>query len=276
MPTNKKETGLSTKLTDDMLAVLEDSFPTEPAFNRKMLPRIAFVSQDVTEGKGKTMKVVMEAGTFLIEKQDPEAKEVKGKNGKMQKPWVKEEIGTEIEAIILFERKQLKYYDSDNNKFTSSPVYDTDDQEVPLFCDGQEVDRGLPKDLQAQKKFAGLSAKGKPVSKLENNKILYVLYNNEMFQMNLRGSSMYAYLTYKRQNIPNTVLTKMSSEAKENGSIAWNQMTFEAVRPINTEEFKVVAEHLQDIKSGIEAEKAFFKASAPVEGKSKKDEDDDF
>ncbi len=245
-----KKTELANVMSQDTLALLRESFPVEPSFNRTLLPRLSLVSQDVTEGKGKAMKVITEAGTFLTEKETEE------KNEAGKKIWAKEEIGTEIEAIIFFKRKQLKFYDGE--KYTSSPVYDTDDQIIPLFKDKQEVDRGTPAELKSRPIYQGKSAKGKDISKLEENRVLYVLYKGEPYQMNLRGNSMYAFMSYSKSVVIPSVVTKMSSEAKENGAIAWNQMTFEAVRSLNEKEGQEVVIRLKEAVESIKQEKEYF------------------
>lgn len=251
----KKETGLSTQLSDKTAEMLANSFPVEASFNRVLLPRLSMASQDVTEGKGKAMKVVTEAGTFFTEKQTDE----KDENGKNL--WEKIEVGTELEIIIFFRRKQLKFFDGE--KYTSSPVYDTDDQVIPLFRDKQEVDRGTPPELKSRKEYQGLSAKGKPVSKLEENRVLYVLYEGEIYQMNLRGMSMYAFMTYAKANNPSTVLTSIASEAKKNGAIAWNQMTFKVSRPLNEKEGQEILGHIKEVVEGIKQEKQFYAQATP-------------
>lgn len=251
------------QLPDEMLAQLRQDYPTEAAFNRVLLPRLGLVSQDITEGKGKSKKVTTEAGTFFIERQgeeeDPETK---------QKKWVREEIGTEAEGIILFQRKQLKYYDEAKEEYTSSPVYDTDDEEIPLFLNKSEVERGTPAELK--KLYPGVSkSSGKAISLLEDNRILYVMMDiddkAEIFQMNLRGSSMYSFMTYARKTLPPSVVTKFGSEEKEKGSIEWNMMTFEPLRSLTKEEAKTVIEKITEIKNGIAAEKAYFQATAPTD-----------
>lgn len=269
---NSKSTAVATLPSKEVMQTLRAEFPVDQGFTRNILPRISMVSQDETEGKGKAMKVVTEAGTFFLEKQGEEEDE----SGK--KVWEKSELGTSIKATIVFQRKQLKFYDSANNVFTSSPIYDTDDQIIPLFKDKKEVHRGTPAELKKIKEYQGVSAAGKPMSKLEDNKILYVLYEGEMYQMNLRGTSMYAYMTYVRElnkegMLPPTVLTKFDSESKENGAIAWNQMTFENVRPLNNKEVDDVMEHLIDIKQGVDQEKAFYANSNAEKTKADKDFD---
>lgn len=264
-----KKNELSVVASEESLAILRDSYPVESGFQRTFYPRLGMYSQDVTEGKGKAMKVVTEAGMFYVEYQSDEIDPETGK-----KIWTREEIGTSFEAIILFQRKQLRFYDSANETYTSSPVYDLDDEVLPLFCNKAEVDRGTPAELKSREIYKGKSAKGKDISKLEDNRILYVLYKDKVYQMNLRGTSMYAFKTYKSKIAsPNTVLTHMSSEAKENGSIAWNQMTFEAKRTITQEEADQVQAHLENIKGDIAAEKGYFASLKEnvIEGESEAD-----
>lgn len=260
----KKETGVAVRpstavakeVNEETLALLADSYPVEQGMNRILLPRLGLVSQDKTEevrnpktGK-KEIKVITEAGTFYIEHQTDEVDE----NGK--KVWNREELGGSLEGIILFQRKQLKMYDEKTELYTSSPIYDRDDEVLPLFCDKSEVARGTPAELKAGYQFT--DDNGKQKSKLEDNRILYVEYNGEVFQMNLRGSSMYSFLTYARKTLPNAVVTEFSSEAKEKGTINWNQMTFTPKRKLTQKEAEVVVEKCQEIKGAINAEKAQY------------------
>lgn len=256
----KKETAVANVISEEALAVLRESYPVEQGPVRIMLPRLGMASQDVTEGKGKSMKVTMEAGTFFIEKETDEV------NDEGKKIWSKDELGTSVEGIIVFQRRQLRYFDGEN--YTSSPIYDTDDQVVPLFANKQEVDRGTPTELKARKIYQGVSAKGKPISKLEENRVLYVLHEGELYQMSIRGTSMYAFMTYARNVLPPGTITRFSSEAKENGSIAWSQMTFEAVRPITKEEGVLVQEKMNELREAVAAEKAFYASKTTAQPKS--------
>lgn len=248
----KKETGVATVASEEQLAQLKSAFPAEQGFTRNLFPRLGMFSQDQTEGKGKAMKVVTEAGTFFLEHEteeiDPETK---------KKIWQKDEIGTDAEVIIIFQRKQLRFYDESDESYTSSSVYDTDDEVIPLWKNKAEIARGTAEELKARPEYQ-YEKDGKVKSKLEDNRILYVLYNGELYQMNLRGSSMYSWMSYQRKVAPPTVLTHLSSEAKEKGTIAWNQMTFEAVRQLNNEEAGDVIAKVGEIKEGIAAEKEFF------------------
>lgn len=242
--------------SDKELAALRNEFPIESSYQRILLPRLGLISQDVTEGRGKSLKVIAEAGIFYIDRQEDEENAETGK-----KDWNREELGTSVEAIILYQRKQLRFYDGE--KYTSSPIYDSNDEVVPLFKDKAEVARGIPKELQARPEFQGTTAKGKPTSKLEENRILYVLYKGEIYQLNIRGTSMFAFFKYSREVTPNTVLTEFDSEPKENGATKWNQMTFKKVRVITSKEAKEVMERIQSLKEGILAEKAFYAGRDP-------------
>jgi hypothetical protein len=232
-----------------VLAQLASSFPVETGRISIRLPRLGMFSQDVTEGKGKNMKVVAEAGTFYIENESEDTDET----GK--KLWTKDELGKEIEVIIVYQRKQLKMYDSDTKKFTSSPVYDDDNEVIPLFCDKKEVARGTPEDLKARYM---VEKAGKKKSELKDQRVLYVLYNGDLHQLNLGGSSMYSYLNYARKVSPITVVSALNSVFEENGDIEWNKMTFTNVGQISGEQVALVQENLAKVKTAIAAEKQSF------------------
>ena len=113
----KKETAVTTKADTEQLEILKQSYPVEQGFNRIQLPRIGMMEQDKTEeGKGKAMKVVAEAGDLLYRSTDGRRNGRKGK-----KIWDKKEIGTSFEGTIVYKRKQLRFYDSANETYTSSP-----------------------------------------------------------------------------------------------------------------------------------------------------------
>lgn len=262
----KKSTAVVTVASAEALAELQASFPVEQGFTRTFLPRLGMYSQDVVDGKGKTMKVTTEAGEFYIERQEEEEND----KGEMEKVWKRKEIGNEIEAIIIFQRKQLKYYDEKTETYTSSPVYDTEDEIIPLFLNKAEIARGTPAELKARKEYQ-FEKDGKTKSKLEDNRILYVLYKDEVYQMNLRGSSMYSWMGYARKVLPPSVLTGMNSEAKEKGTIAWNQMTFEKVRDLNQKELNAVLAKVAEIKDAVKTEKSFYASVAASSDAAKKE-----
>lgn len=249
---NKKGTELTTELSEEQLAVLRSEYPVEQAYTRILLPRLGLVSQDKYEGKGKAAKLVAEAGMFFIEHQSVDVDEATGK-----RMWTREDLGNVIEGIIIYQRKQLRFYDETTKKYTSSPIYDSNDKVVPLFCDKVKVAVDTPDNLK--KMYPGVSKKtGKPKSNLEEDRILYVLYNDEMYQMNLRSTSMYAFFAYARQTLAPSVVTTFGSEPKENGATQWNQMNFHAKRKVTPKEASMIIEKVGEIKSGIADEKAFF------------------
>lgn len=252
----KKETGVSV-VDEKALAELKAAFPVEQGVNRVFLPRLGLVSQDKFEGKGKNAKLIKEAGQFFKEVQTEELDE------NQKKIWEHEDLGLAIEGIILYQRKQLRMYDEATETYTSSPVYDNEDDVVPLFCEKKEVARGTPAELKALYQYKDKDDKTK--SKLEDNRILYVLYDEEVYQLNLRGSSMYSWLTYARKVSPPTVVTTFGSEAKEKGSIEWNMMTFNVSRALNGKEVEEVLTKVREIKEGIDAEKQHYASKREAE-----------
>ena len=255
---NKKETAVATVASEEQLALLRSEFPQEQGYKRNILPKLGMFSQDQTEefknpktGK-KEIKITSEAGTFYLEKETGELDE----NDK--KIWAKDEIGTEIEATIIYSRKQLKFYDESTESFISSAVYDNDDEVIPLWANKAEIAKGTPAELKARPEYQ-FEEDGKKKSRLKDNRILYVLYEGELYQMSIGGSSMYSWMSFLRKILsPASMVLKLSSEPKEKGKIAWNQMTFERVRDINAEEADTIIGLVTDIKNGILAEKAFF------------------
>ena len=237
----------------EALQALSNSFPVEQSFTRIMLPRLTFKSQNVTEGKGKNMTVVIEAGSFLEERETDEI------NDDGKKVWSKDDLGTTIEGTIVYQRKQLRYFDETTEEFTSSPIYDNDDEIIPLFCNKVEKHRGTPAELKALYQYTGKD--GKVKTNLEDNRILFILKDGELYQLNLRGSSMYAFMKFARDMkstpIP-ALLLSFNSQPMEKGTIEWNQMTFNVVRQLNADEVTTVLGHISEIRDSITQEKAFF------------------
>lgn len=267
MATKAKSKAVSVQADEDVLAQLASAYPQEEGGKGILLPRLGMFSQDKTEetknsktGK-KEIKIMNEAGTFFIDRQTDEV----DKDGK--KVWEKEEIGSSIEGIIFYKRHQLRMFDEATEEYTSSPVYDSPDEVIPLFCDKKEVARGTPAELKA--KYMYTTKDGKNKSALEDNRIVYVLYEGEPYQMNLRGSSMYSLLTYERSVQAPTVLTEMSSEAMEKGDISWNKMTFRAVRKLTGEEAMKVLELQKNAAEAIAVSKASFAQRDEAEAKFK-------
>lgn len=251
----RKSREVSTEVNEETLALLRESYPVEQGANRIFLPRLGMVSQDKTEevgtGRNKKINLIAAAGEFFLDKQTDEEDPETGK-----KRWERTDLGNTIDGIILFQRKQLKLYDEKTKTYTSSPIYDNENEVLPLFCDKSEVARGTPAELQAKYQYTDKDNKVK--SKLEIQRVLYVEYEGEVYQMNLRGSSMYSFLTYTKKVLANAVVTTFSSEPKENGQVAWNQMTFSVKRKLTQKEAEAVVEKCQEIKQAIESEKAQY------------------
>lgn len=263
MKTNKtkievEETAVALAPSKEALEMLKQAFPAEVGYEKLYLPRIEYVSQDKMEGEGKNKKCVIEAGTFFLSKETT-SKDTEGKT-----VWSKDEIGKEMEAVIVFSRKQLKYYDNALETFTSSTVYDEDDESIALFCGGAKIAEGKPEDLK--KRYEYRDEDGKVKSKLEDNKILIVLYKGELYNLSLRGSSMWSYKSFakKTQNIP-AQLTKFYSEARTKGQISWNAMMFDKSRDLNADEVGEVMSKVIEIKSAIGSEKAYYKKDKEIE-----------
>lgn len=276
----KKNTGLVVKKTnavaktaseEQISALALGGVEQEASYTRISLPRFGMVAQDKTEehgtGKNKTISVIEAAGTFFYERETED--EVERKDGTMGKEWTHEQIDeNEVpEIIIVAARKQLRYWDTAEKKYTSSPVFDTADEEVVLFKDRQEVDRGTMRDLQSR--FPkGTTSKGKKFPLLKEEAILYVLIEGELFQMNVRGSSLWALSSYKRKVPISTVVTALGYEQETSGSNTYTKMTFNAVRKLNAQEAEMAIEKIREIKQAIADQKEYFSGMAD-------DEDDD-
>jgi len=213
-------------------------------------PRIGLFSQDQTEGKGKSLRVTIEGGVFFLETQSEEVNEETGK-----KDFIKDEIGKEVEIKILYKRYQLRMYDGNTEEFTSSPIYDDENEKVQLYCKKQKTDEGTPKELI--ERYSTLDPKtGKKKSALELQRVLYVEYDGEIHQMNLRGSSMFALLKYEREvGNPTVYLTKIVSEFMEKGTNQWYKMTFSIKRKLTKAEETKKVKQQEELLAKIEEHK---------------------
>ncbi len=120
-----------TKIDEKELMTLNEAFPVVEQNNRLSLPRFGMLSKDIVEesgtGKKKTIKVIEASGTFFTEV---------GSGDDVEKTFLE---GEEKDVIIVFHRKQLKYFDKGLEKFISSPIFDTDDQVIPLYLDSSSL-----------------------------------------------------------------------------------------------------------------------------------------
>lgn len=260
---------MTKKLTEEQLALLNESYPVAEESNRLTLPRFGMLSKDIVEttgtGKNKKIKVVQAAGTFFTERDLGEVDE----NGK--KVWTKEFLEDETaEVIITFHRFQLRKYDSSLEKFISTPIYDTADQVLPLYLDKQIIKRGTEAELQAL--YPALTQKGKPTSDLKKDLILFVVYKDELFQSNVSQSTKYEFLTYKKSINPSTVVTELSSKEETFGDNTYRKMMFKNVRMIDADEFEIVTESQTTLKEAV-ANDAQFLLSAAGNNDAKADEE---
>lgn len=251
---SKKETEVAV-LTEEQLEILNGNYPMSEEGDRLTLPRFGMLSKDIVEesgtGRNKKIEVIQPAGTFFTERDLGETNE----EGK--KVWTKEFIDSEtVDVVIAFHRYQLRKFDSSLNKFISSPIYDTPDQVLPLYLDKQVIKRGTEKELQML--YPALTQKGKPTSDLKKETILYVLYNNEMFQMNLSVSSGWNFSTYKRSVNPSTVITTLGSVEDTFGSNVYRKVTFAKGRTITPDEFNTVVDTQAVLKEQVQKDSQQF------------------
>jgi len=240
------------KIDEKELANLNEAFPVVEANNRLVLPRFGMLSKDIVEetgtGKKKTIKVIEASGTFFTEV---------GNGEDVEKTFLE---GEEKDVIIVFHRKQLKYFDKGLEQFISSPVFDTDDQIIPLYLDKRVVAKGTKDELQAR--YPALTQKGKKTSDLKEHKVLYVLVDGEFYQMNVSISSGWAFSKYasgfKDGTSPATVVTTLSSSEETFGTNTFRKIVFTNKRPINAEELAQVKESQSLIKDVAEATQAYY------------------
>ena len=250
-----KEKGLS----EEQLAVLNEGYPVNDDKSRQSLPRFGMISKDITEetgtGKNKKISIIQPAGTFYTEK---DLGEVDPETG--NKVWTKEFIdGETVDVIITYHRRQLRKYDSTLKKFISSPVFDNDQQVIPLYLDKQKIQHGTQAELQA--KYPALTQKGKPTSDLKEETILYVLYEGELHQFNLSQSSKWAFKDYKKGVNPSTVVTTLGSSEETFGTNTYRKVTFTNKSPITADDFDLVVEGQTMLKEQVENDSKLYLAS---------------
>lgn len=255
MAKNKEQ---SLALTEEQKALLDNSFPVGDQSNRLSLPKFGMLSKDITEesgtGKNKKIKVIEAAGTFYTESDEGE------KNEEGKSVWTKTYLeGETVDLQIVYFRHQLRMYDSSLSKFYSTPIYDNAEQTLPLYMDKQIVKRGTEKDLQAM--FPKVTLKGKPGSKLDKKTILYVLWDNKMYQFELSVSSGWEFSTFRKKINPSSVITTLSSTEEQAGSNVYRKINFNIKRPITSDEFDTVAENQTQVKAVVESDSRFLLSS---------------
>ncbi len=250
------------KVDEQELATLNEAFPVVEANNRLSLPRFGMLSKDIVEesgtGKNKKIKVIEASGTFFTEI---------GNGDDMEKTFLE---GEEKDVIIVFHRKQLKYFDKGLEKFISSPIFDNDDQVIPLYLDKRVVAKGTKQELQDR--YPALTQKGKKTSDLKEYKVLYVLVDGVFYQMNTAISSGWAFNKYasefKEGTSPATVVTTLTSHEETFGSNTFRKIDFTNKRPITADELALVKESQALIKDVAQATQAYYlgQANLAIEG----------
>lgn len=250
-------TAVTTEASAEALAALAAMFPQADTINRTQFPKLVFKSQTLLDDDEET--VLVKAGTFFIERPTEEV----GEDGK--KKWEKVELGKELSGHIILHRRRLQYWDAKAEEFTSSPMFDSATDIVPLFCAGEYVTEGTPAELKKlypeMKEFENKKTgemEMKEVSKLKDATVLYVIVEGELLELTITGTSRFAWLDYlKKTNVP-TVITDFNSTPQKQGTTKWNQMTFTAGRTPTAEEAQSALATLADLQAGIQAEKDFY------------------
>lgn len=240
------------KIDEKELATLNEAFPVVESTNRLLLPRFGMLSKDIVaesgSGKSKKIKVVEASGTFFTEV---------GNGDDMEKTFLE---GEEKDIIIVFHRKQLKYYDKGLEQFISSPVFDTDEQIIPLYLDKRVIARGTRQELQDL--YPALTQKGKKTSDLKEHKVLYVIFEDTFYQMSLSISSGWSFgkyaQTFRDGQSPATVVTSVGSTEETAGSNTYRKMDFNSKRAITASELELVKENQLLIKEVSKSTQEFY------------------
>ena len=268
----KTKAAVEEKLSEEQLAILNESYPISPDESSGLkLPRLGMLSKDITEesgtGKSKKIEVVQAAGTFYTESDQGEVNEETGKA-----KWTKEYLdAATLDVIIVYHRRQLRRFDAGLKKFYSTPIFDDATQIVPLYLDGQIVKRGNQAELQAL--YPKLTQKGKPSSDLKEEAILYVIYKNELYQMNISQSSKWMFKTYKKSLNPSTVVTTIGSVEDTFGDNTFYKMTFASKGIIDVKMFETVVTQQNVVKDQVENDQKFYLASGGQEAAADKEFD---
>lgn len=256
----------------EALQALDALVPQGDTYNRVQFPKLVFKSQNkfgdkldkdgnpVLDADGEVEQVqAVKAGSFYIEKPTGETDE----NGK--ELWSSELIGKEVKAHIVYHRKRLQMWDADEEVFYSTPIYDDNSELVPLFKQGEFVTEGKPAELQAlypklqeyTDKKTG-EKKTRMGSKLQEASVVYLLVNDELLELTLTGTSMWAFSAYIRKHFFARGITTLNSTKEENGSIKWNKMSFKLEEGLTNDQALLAVQTISELKQGIADEKAFY------------------
>ena len=229
------------------LEALKASYPqhAEDNYVKNNLPQIRFKAKAVLDDEDK---VVTKAGTFVTVVRSEEKVDDKYE-------YTENVLGADITVDVLYERYKLNYYNSGDNAYVSSPVFDNKEEVVKLFSGGKEIASGTVAELQGQYL---IEKDGKKKSELQLLKVLYVLYNGDVHEMTLSLGNGYAWRKYKQETMVPVVHTKIASKKTEHGGNKYNEMTFTAGEYLTEEEAVRNLAIVEDIRKGIAEEKAFY------------------
>ena len=229
------------------LEALRASYPqhAEDNYVKNNLPQIRFKAKAVLDDDDK---VVTKAGTFVTVVRSEEKVDDKYE-------YTENVLGADITVDVLYERYKLNYYNSGDNAYVSSPVFDNKEEVVKLFSGGKEIASGTVAELQGQYL---IEKDGKKKSELQLLKVLYVLYDGDVHEMTLSLGNGYAWRKYKQETMVPVVHTKIASKKTEHGGNKYNEMTFTAGEYLTEEEAVRNLSIVEDIKKGIAEEKAFY------------------
>jgi len=230
------------------LEALKASYPQhdEDNYVKNNLPQIRFKAKAVLDDEDK---VVTKAGTFITVVRSEE------KNVEDKYEYTEVPVGTDITVDVLYERYKMNYYNSADNAYVSSPVFDQKEEVVKLFSNGKQIASGTMTELQEQYM---VEKDGKKKSELELLKVLYVLYNGSVHELTLSLGNGFTFRKYKQETQVPLVHTKIGSKKTEYGGNKYNAMTFTAGEYLTEEEAVKNLELVQDIIKGIKEEKAFY------------------
>lgn len=257
-----------TKLTEEQLAVLNESFPvsTDESSGLK-LPRLGMISKNVTEetgtGRNKKIVILQPAGSFFTESDEGEV-DAAGK-----KVWTRHYIEEPtIEGTIVFYRRQLRLFDASLKKYISTPIFDNENQVIPMYLDRKVIKRGTQEQLQSL--YPALTLKGIKTSDLKEEAILYVLYDGKLHQMNISQSSKWLFKAYKKSLNPSTVVTEFGSLEDEFGGNVFSKTTFASKGMIAPSSFDTVVEAQNTLKDQVESDEKFYLAGSGQTAADKK------
>lgn len=237
---------------------LRQAYPqhAEDSYVKTILPQITFKAKAVLDDAGE--KVVIKAGTFMSKVRSEEQKD-----GKYE--YTETEIGNKITLNVLYERYRLSFYDSANTAYVSSPVFDSKEEIVKLFSNGKQIASGTVAELQALPEYT-VEEDGKTKCKLQLQKVLYVFHDGQVRELAMSLGNGYVWRKFKQNNIVPAINIEVTSEKTENGGNKYNEMVFKNAGWLTEEEAQRNLDLVEDIKKGIEAEKAYYgQAQAPAE-----------